>query len=710
MKTILNVKLSIFFGLISSILAATTNSSVTTNFSGLLSDVLQTHLQHDLKITKLCNQQLRSIQNGLDIKEIWAIKLLDASGHVAPGFVWGNNFWLGSKKACQFINKRAPVVLSHELHKNHFKNLTYIESPFPVEYKLIWARHSSRWQVDISTFEKTMLHVGICLPQSCSDEDVNRLVDTMLNSRIFGEKYYLDENFSIVESKTIKLRDNFFGTMMVNLFLYILLLNLVLVTIGSIYMNLSLEKVIFNKPVADIDIKKANNNQIKCTNINAVLNVDSALFNQQTNKTKRTNSIIERFLSCFCIVKNSEIITTESLGTDSIEVIHGMRAIGMIWIIAGHLFFYGPSAVENLQMVLTYAEEWYVQPLFSVAIAVDTYFVISGLVLAYLFFQTEKKKKKESAIIKFVSSVVNRYLRLTPPYLVVIALTGFLSIYLRDTSQYWLIEHNDINCPKYWWRNLFYIQNMYPLDNMCMTWSWFLAADFQCFCLTSFLLVIYTKKPKVAVSIFVLLFVSASLYTGYLGYVLKYSLTLDVQYNVVDYLYTPTYTRIGAYFIGVYAGWFLSAKDRKLNIKKKFVVLGWVVGPLLLILMIFGPTKKELSPLGAVLYTGLGKTAWSLGIAWFIIACATGRGGIINRILSAKCLLPYSRMTYTAYLINPLCIMFVVMSSEAPIHLDFLSLLVNSLGFQAIVFTLSYIFMLLFENPFIRLGKLLQGK
>lgn len=52
------------------------------------------------------------------------------------------------------------------------------------------------------------------------------------------------------------------------------------------------------------------------------------------------------------------------------------RALGMIWIIAGHLFFYGPASVENLQMVLTYAEEWYLQPLFSVAIAVDTYFVI----------------------------------------------------------------------------------------------------------------------------------------------------------------------------------------------------------------------------------------------------------------------------------------------------------------------------------------------
>ncbi|XP_055322373.1 nose resistant to fluoxetine protein 6-like isoform X2 [Sitodiplosis mosellana] len=637
--------------------------------------------------------------------------MLDASGHVAPGFVWGNNYWLGSRKACQFINSRSPVVLSHELHKNHFKNLTYIESPFPVEYKLVWAKHRSSWQIDISTFEKTMLHVGICLPQSCTNDDVDRLVNTMLNSRIFGEKYFLNESFSIVESKTLKLRDNFFGTTMVNIFLCIFMLNVVFVTIGSIYMNFSVKEMKLSKAVADLPNKNGNNNQIKCANINAVLNVDNAsMFNQQVNKTKMSNSFIDRFFSCFCIVKNSEIITTESLGTDSIEVIHGMRALGMVWIIAGHLFFYGPSSVENLQMVLTYAEEWYVQPLFSVAICVDTYFVISGLVLAYLFFQTEKKKKKESAILKFVSSVVNRYLRLTPPYLVVIALTGFVSIYLRDTSQYWMIEHNDINCPKYWWRNLFYIQNMYPLDDMCMTWSWFLAADFQCFCLTSLLLVIYTKKPKVAISMFVLLFVSASIYTGYLGYALKYSLTLDVQYHLVDYLYTPTYTRIGAYFIGVYAGWFLSAKDRKLNIKKKFVVLGWVVGPLLLISMIFGPTKKELSPLGAVLYTGLGKTAWSLGIAWFIIACATGRGGIINRILSAKCLLPYSRMTYTAYLINPLCIMFVVMSCEAPIHLDFLSLLVNSLGFQAIVFTLSYLFMLLFENPFIRLGKLLQGK
>lgn len=35
----------------------------------------------------------------------------------------------------------------------------------------------------------------------------------------------------------------------------------------------------------------------------------------------------------------------------------------------------------------------------------------SGLVLAYLFFQNEKKEKQDCAAAKFFKSVINRYLR-----------------------------------------------------------------------------------------------------------------------------------------------------------------------------------------------------------------------------------------------------------------------------------------------------------
>lgn len=89
-------------------------------------------------------------------------------------------------------------------------------------------------------------------------------------------------------------------------------------------MYFSTRKVDLTKTSSDLQNK--NVNHIKCGTINAVLNVDNAtIFGQQPSKARIASSFIERFFSCFCIVKNSEIITTDSLGTDSIEVIHGMR-------------------------------------------------------------------------------------------------------------------------------------------------------------------------------------------------------------------------------------------------------------------------------------------------------------------------------------------------------------------------------------------------
>lgn len=43
---------------------------------------------------------------------------------------------------------------------------------------------------------------------------------------------------------------------------------------------------------------------------------------------------------------------------------------------------------------------------------------------------------------------------------------------------------------------------------------------------------------------------------------------LDAQYNTINYLYTPSYTRIAPYFVGAYIGYFLSHYERKLNMKK----------------------------------------------------------------------------------------------------------------------------------------------
>lgn len=68
-----------------------------------------------------------------------------------------------------------------------------------------------------------------------------------------------------------------------------------------------------------------------------------------------------------------------------------------------------------------------------------------------------------------------------------------ISIFLNDTSQYMMIENIEANCKNYWWRNMLFIQNLYPLQDMCMSWSWYVATDFQLFALSSVIVAISAK-------------------------------------------------------------------------------------------------------------------------------------------------------------------------------------------------------------------------
>lgn len=82
------------------------------------------------------------------------ISVLDASGYYDTGFVWGNNYWLGSQRACGLVNAPIRIILSDALPKHHRANLTEMASPMPVQYKVVQAKHNSKFQLDIKTFDK----------------------------------------------------------------------------------------------------------------------------------------------------------------------------------------------------------------------------------------------------------------------------------------------------------------------------------------------------------------------------------------------------------------------------------------------------------------------------------------------------------------------------------------------------------------------------
>lgn len=132
-------------------------------------------------------------------------------------------------------------------------------------------------------------------------------------------------------------------------------------------------------------------------------------------------------------------------------------------------------------------------------ILVDIFFVISGFLLAFNYL----KNVRQNALIQqnsiwnntklFLKLIAKRYVRLTPVYLIVNFLTEIGTSYLTDVSIFHLQERTDLNCQKYWWRNIFYLQNLFPHTELCVNWTWSTACEMQYFVIFTLIYFIYIK-------------------------------------------------------------------------------------------------------------------------------------------------------------------------------------------------------------------------
>lgn len=109
-----------------------------------------------------------------------------------------------------------------------------------------------------------------------------------------------------------------------------LAVNLIFVIIGSIYTNIvtridAKAKAAVHSRIINGNANQSSNNIVN-TSITVNVNVDAELNRNHRSKFMfKRFAIVDRFFSCFSLSKNSSIITTDYLGSDSIEVIHGMR-------------------------------------------------------------------------------------------------------------------------------------------------------------------------------------------------------------------------------------------------------------------------------------------------------------------------------------------------------------------------------------------------
>ncbi|OON20822.1 hypothetical protein X801_03288, partial [Opisthorchis viverrini] len=260
----------------------------------------------------------------------------------------------------------------------------------------------------------------------------------------------------------------------------------------------------------------------------------------------------------------------------------------------------------NNSNALTYMREsfqnWPFQVMLAAPFAVDTFYLMSGLLTFYLAASRfEAVQEGCLPCIKFwFVHAVHRFLRLTPPYLLVVFIYAGLFPHLYDGPLFpQRIELTDVNyCRQHWW--ITYFSNFFYTKEQCLPWTWYLANEFQ---FSGFLAPVFITVTK---------------------------------WTSFDLLLVKPYTHWGTYTMGLFFGWILFKRKQQGTLRRNsrreqlFVVSALALVSTFCLSSLYGfggatstSGPHSLSKFTFTLNTALSRPAFALALAIVIYLCGT---------------------------------------------------------------------------------------
>ncbi|KAG6457759.1 hypothetical protein O3G_MSEX010484 [Manduca sexta] len=428
------------------------------------------------------------------------------------------------------------------------------------------------------------------------------------------------------------------------------------------------------------DITVANGKTIYNVNNNLAINSTTSE-ERLTAETASTStdeeiklSVWSQLLLSFSMKANILQIFDQSVGADTVPVVHGLRTLSMVWVIFGHTCIVVFKYADNTALRAILEKSFLFQLILSAVYSVDTFFCLG----------------------------------LTAPYLFVLGVVEVTMKWFAYNAVFEPPAMDHETCPHYWWRNLLYINTLFPVEQMCMLWSWYLSDDTQFYAVSAILLILSTSHFKLSVSLTGVFFFSSLITTGYVSWSSEHIPNSEDPFTQFDKIYDKPWTRLGPYLVGMLTGWILFKTNLKIRMKSIWAWVGWLVCAAMLLFLIFGLYKTELSPAAAAVYSALSHSLWAACVGWIIIACSTGHGGWVRPLLSAPFLYPFSRVTYCAYLVHPVVLRYVAMHLTHPIHLGELLVFVLFLGLTVMSYFFAFVISVAFEAPIVTMLKILS--
>ncbi|XP_034483397.1 nose resistant to fluoxetine protein 6 [Drosophila innubila] len=655
-----------------------------------------TKMANESNVNAKCESQLRQVQRGILSKQPWAMKVLDASGTKPSGFVYGQNYWLGSREACKGVQSPVGITLSKNFDRVMHYGLITQQAPFDMDYRVVYLRHNSPWQVEIKLMSEQIIHIGLCLPRACSSEEVKQLAGEYVSSGMFAENDIFDIRPEVVYMKDLQLRDVFYQRSSFRL--------LVASALATGALMLCAQQLLVSKKLPPVGEEEQESGGLAPAESELWRALHSLLRWQR----------LQKLVSCYDVPSNwSKIFAVRENKVHEIPVMNGLRSVCAIWIMIFHVVWFMYFTVHNKTVLITYAEQAFFQYVSSAPLLVDVFFTISGFLQTYNFLRNStqleavRRNSWRQNLQLFGKLLFHRYLRLGPLYLVVMLCVDLAYAYIGDTSVYHINERFDEMCSKHWWRNLFFIQNLFDHRDMCANWSWSLACEMQFFILANVLLFLYAKHPKLTKILVPTILICSTAWSYGIGLTIKFQLSFDAAFATGTEIYTSPFVRILPYILGSITAWFLLEKRSQLELSDMQERSCWHFALCVFFICIYSTIKRDLGSLLAISLFVLGRLFFSLSVCWMIAGSAKGRGVWWSRLLEAKGFQHLSRLSYAIYLLNPLVIAFIYSLTSSSTHADPLMLSVVTCGFAVIVYLASILFSLAFELPYSNLSSLL---
>ncbi|KAM9734741.1 O-acyltransferase like protein [Menidia menidia] len=421
-------------------------------------------------------------------------------------------------------------------------------------------------------------------------------------------------------------------------------------------------------------------------------------------------------LQAFCLQTTSQgIFSSSSSTTDSdYSSLNGIRVLSLLWIICGHSAQF--PVINNLDNYKIWKKTVESSPVYVLTIsgpvflAVDTFLLLGGLLSARSLLNSINKAEDKLSTSLVAMYLLKRIKRIQPLHLFVMCLTISL-ISLVHWGPYWFpFIDSMMDCNAYWWANVLLISNLLPVHEICIPWTWYLSLDFQCYATTPLLVYFYRLNRSmfaVVAGCLLLMTIVASAGITALLQLPVFQPSIMTSENYVLYYYVKPYTRYGPFLIGILTGIYLTTRKNQLLKRKRQAAAGWFCCLLLMAVLvglayILRDTPAHPS-LPHALYQGLHRPLWALAVSWIILACEEGHGGFIKTFLSLHFWVPLSNISFACYLVHPVFIILYNGLQETPIHYTDINFMYLFFGHLVLTVVVSGVLTVLVERPYVLL-------